>query len=119
LIKINDLILKAFLHQQMLYLLCPSPLLIEHPLFSSIKSLLLSYGTLFILTLVSSLFMNLRLPLFSFKIRTSSSKDYSYQIFIIISSLPAFYFLGWASVPLIILIYLILNFLKNSITETT
>ena len=92
------------------------PLLIEHPLFSSIKSLLLSYGTLFIVTLVSSVLMNLRLPLFSFKIRTSSLKDYSYQIFIIISSLPAFYFLGWASVPLIILIYLILNFLKNSIT---
>ncbi len=92
------------------------PLLIEHPLFSSIKSLLLSYGTLFILTLISSLLMNLRLPLFSFKIKTSNLKDYSYQILIIILSLPAFYFLDWASVPLIILIYLILNFLKNSIT---
>ena len=92
------------------------PLLIEHPLFSSIKSLLMSYGTLFILTLISSLLMNLRLPLFSFKIKTSSLKDYSYQILIIILSFPAFYFLDWASVPLIILIYLILNFFKNSIT---
>ena len=92
------------------------PLLIEHPFFSSIKPLLLSYWTLFILTLVSSLLMNLRLPLFSFKIKTLNIKDYRYQIFIIISSLPAFYFLDWAAVPLIILIYLILNFLKNSIT---
>ena len=92
------------------------PLLIEHPFFSSIKPLLLSYWALFILTLVSSLLMNLRLPLFSFKIKTLNIKDYRYQIFIIISSLPAFYFLDWAAVPLIILIYLILNFLKNSIT---
>lgn len=92
------------------------PLLIEHPFFSSIKPLLLSYWALFILTLVSSLLMNLRLPLFSFKIKTLNIKEYRYQIFIIISSLPAFYFLDWAAVPLIILIYLILNFLKNSIT---
>ena len=92
------------------------PLLIEHPFFSSLKSLLFSYWTLFILTLISSLLMNLKLPLFSFKIKTLDIKDYRYQIFIIVFSLPAFYFLDWAAVPLIILIYLILNFLKNSIT---
>ena len=92
------------------------PLLIEHPSFSAAKPLLLSYKTLLTVTLISSILMNIKLSFFSFKIKTSNIKDYKFQIFLIISSLPAFYFLNWAAVPLLICIYLILNFLKNSIS---
>ena len=91
------------------------PLIIEHPQFISLKPFLKSFPTLVIITLISSLIMNIRLPLFSFKIKSSNVKDYRYQLILFICCFPAFYFFNWVAVPLLILIYLILNFIRNSI----
>ena len=91
------------------------PLIIEHPQFISLKPFLKSFPTLVIITLISSLIMNIRLPLFSFKIKSSNLKDYRYQLILFICCFPAFYFFNWVAVPLLILIYLILNFIRNSI----
>ena len=91
------------------------PLIIEHPQFISVKPFLKSFPTLVIITLISSLIMNIRLPLFSFKIKSSNLKDYRYQLILFACCFPAFYFFNWVAVPLLILIYLILNFIRNSI----
>ena len=60
--------------------------------------------------------MNVRMPFFSLKIETSKISDYTYQLVFFTLSLPALYYLNWAAIPLLILIYLILNFIRNSIT---
>ena len=91
------------------------PLLIEHPFFTSLKPILTSYLTLFIITLMSSILMNVRLPLFSFKIKSFSFNQYRYQTALFALSIPAFYFFNWVAVPVLILIYLILNFIRNSV----
>ena len=91
------------------------PLMIEHPQFRSIKPVLTSFSTLFIITLISSFVMNIRFPLFSFKIKSSNLKDYKYQLILFSLCFPAFYIFNWVAVPLVILIYLILNFIRNSI----
>tara|TARA_A100001011_G_scaffold220227_1_gene228212 strand:+ start:47380 stop:48126 length:747 start_codon:yes stop_codon:yes gene_type:complete len=91
------------------------PLIIEHPQFETIKPILKSFSTLFVITIMSSIIMNLRLPLFSFKIKSSNLKDYKYQIILFLLSFPTFFFFNWVAVPLLIVIYLILNFIRNSI----
>mgnify|MGYP001385082393 CR=1 FL=1 len=91
------------------------PLIIEHPQFVSIKPVLTSFSTLFVITFISSFIMNIRLPLFSFKIKSSNLKDYSYQLILFGLCFPAFYFFNWVAVPLLILIYLILNFINIDI----
>ena len=91
------------------------PLIIEHPQFEALKPILKSFSTLFVITLMSSIIMNLRLPLFSFKIKSSNLSDYKYQIVLFVLSVPAFFLFNWVAVPLLIMIYLILNFIRNSI----
>jgi CDP-diacylglycerol--serine O-phosphatidyltransferase len=92
------------------------PLLIEHPIFESLKEVITSYSTLVIITLLSAILMNVRLPLFSFKIKSLSFQEYQFQWILLLLSLPMFYFFNWVAVPLLILIYLILNVIRNSTT---
>ena len=92
------------------------PLLVEHPLFESIKPIITSYTTLLIITLISAIMMNIRLPLFSFKIKSLSFQEYRFQLVMFLLSFPIFYFFNWAAVPLLILIYLILNVIRSSTT---
>jgi len=54
------------------------------------------------------------LPLFSFKIQSFELRDYVFQLLLILLSVPTFYFLQWVAVPVMIVIYLFLNVLKNS-----
>ena len=91
------------------------PVLQENPFFSFVKPFMASYSTLFIITLISCLLMNVRMPFFSLKIETSKISNYTYQLVFFTLSLPAIYCLNWAAIPLLILIYLILNFIRNSI----
>jgi len=66
--------------------------------------------------LCSAMLMNIRLPLFSFKIKSFNLKEYSYQMVLLLLSLPAFYIFNWAAVPLLILVYLVLNLIRNSLS---
>ena len=90
------------------------PLLIEHPLFSSIKSILATFPALASICLISAILMNIRLPLFSFKIKSLKIQDNGYQLILLFICFPTFYFFQWVAVPLIIIIYLILNVIRNS-----
>tara|TARA_B100001057_G_C22602055_1_gene853159 strand:- start:420 stop:926 length:507 start_codon:yes stop_codon:yes gene_type:complete len=90
------------------------PLLLEHPLFSKVKPFLATYPALMIICVVSAILMNTRLPLFSFKIKYLNIQEYGYQFLLLLCVVPFFYFFQWAAVPLLILIYLILNVIRNS-----
>ena len=54
-------------------------------------------------------------PIWDNLVKSSNLKDYRYQLILFICCFPAFYFFNWVAVPLLILIYLILNFIRNSI----
>ena len=90
------------------------PLLMEHPLFAFLKPFLSTYTALVFISILSAILMNIRLSLFSFKIQSFSLKDYGFQLFLTLLALPAFYFLQWAAVPVMIVIYLFLNVIRNS-----
>tara|TARA_Y100000385_G_scaffold176192_1_gene182083 strand:- start:658 stop:1440 length:783 start_codon:yes stop_codon:yes gene_type:complete len=90
------------------------PLLLEHPLFLNLKPFLATYPALMIICIISAILMNIRLPLFSFKIKYLNIQEYGYQFLLLLCVVPIFYFFQWVAVPLLILIYLILNLIKNS-----
>ena len=92
------------------------PLLFEHPLFVTIKPFFANYTALFIISLVSVLLMNIRLPLFSFKITSFNLKQYGYQFVFLLLVFPVFYFFRWVAVPIMILFYLLLNVIRNSLS---
>ena len=51
--------------------------------------------------------------LFSFKIQSFNIRDYGFQLFLVDSSTyPSFYFLQWAAVPVMIVIYIFKHFRK-------
>ena len=90
------------------------PLLMAHPLFAFFKPFLSTYPALVLISILSAILMNIRLPLFSFKIQSFELRDYGFQLLLILLSVPTFYFLQWVAVPVMIVIYLFLNVLKNS-----
>ena len=51
---------------------------------------------------------------FSFKIKSLKIQDNGYQLILLLICFPTFYFFQWVAVPLIIIIYLILNVIRNS-----
>ena len=91
------------------------PLLLEHPLFLNLKPFLATYPALMIICIFSAILMNIHFPLFSFKIKYLNIQEYGYQFLLILCVVPIFYFFQWVAVPLLILIYLILNLIKNSL----
>lgn len=91
------------------------PLLIDHPIFSNLKPYIANFPALLIVTLISALLMNIRLPLFSFKLVSKRLKDYTYQIILLLAAIPLFYFFEWVAVPLVVVFYVILNILRISL----
>ena len=92
------------------------PLLLEHPLFQVIKPFIANYVALLFISLISFLLMNTRLPLFSFNITSFNFREYSYQFIFLLLVFPVFYFFKWVAVPLMILFYLLLNVIRNSVS---
>ena len=90
------------------------PLLIEHPFFFSVKPFLTSYPPLVIICFMSAILMNMRLPLFSFKIKSLNIREYIYQLVLLVFTIPIFYFFEWVAVPLLLIIYMVLNLISNS-----
>ena len=94
----------------------PAPanaLLVENPLLCFIRPMVNSSLMLFLITLTSSVIMNIRFRLFSFKIKYKSFKEYSFQMILLLMVFPAFYFFNWSAIPLLVIIYLILNLVRN------
>jgi len=89
------------------------PLLLEHKYFIFFKPFVYSFYGLIVVVLISSFLMNSRIRLFAFKIHTYQISDYGYQIFLILCSVPLFYLLQWVAVPVLIILYLFLNVIRN------
>lgn len=90
------------------------PLLLEHKYFIFFKPFVYSFAGLLVVVLISSFLMNSRIRLFAFKIYTYRLSNYGYQIFLILCSLPLFYLMQWVAVPMLIILYLFLNVIRNS-----
>ena len=89
------------------------PILFDHPFFDSIKPFVFSFPALLIITLLSSILMNLRFRLFTFKLNSFKINENLYQIAFFIVGVILFYFLNWISIPILIISYIIVNIFRN------
>ena len=89
------------------------PILFDHPFFDSIKPFVFSFPALLIITLLSSILMNLRFRLFTFKLNSFKINENLYQITFFIIGVILFYFLNWISIPILIISYIIVNIFRN------
>ena len=89
------------------------PILFDHPFFYSIKPFVFSFPSLLIITLLSSVLMNLRFRLFTFKLNSFKINENLYQITFFFVGLILFYFLNWVSIPILIISYIIVNIFRN------
>ena len=89
------------------------PILFDHPFFDSIKPFVFSFPALLIITLLSSVLMNLRFRLFTFKLNSFKINENLYQIAFVIVGVILFYFLNWISIPILIISYIIVNIFRN------
>ncbi len=89
------------------------PILFDHPFFDSIKPFVFSFPALLIITLLSSILMNLRFRLFTFKLNSFKINENVYQIAFFIVGVILFYFLNWISIPILIISYIIVNIFRN------
>ena len=89
------------------------PILFDHPFFDSIKPFVFSFPALLIITLLSSVLMNLRFRLFTFKLNSFKINENLYQITFFIVGVILFYFLNWISIPILIISYIIVNIFRN------
>ena len=93
------------------------PLLFQHPNFSYLKPYFSSLTGLLFICVLSFVIMNVNVRLFSFKIYRFSIAEYGYQLFVLLLGIPLFILFQWASIPLIVLVYLILNLIRNVISK--
>ena len=89
------------------------PILFDHPFFNSLKPFVFSFPALLIITLLSSILMNLRFRLFTFKLNSFKINENLYQIAFFIVGVILFYFLNWISIPILIISYIIVNIFRN------
>ena len=89
------------------------PILFDHPFFNSLKPFVFSFPALLIITLLSSVLMNLRFRLFTFKLNSFKINENLYQIAFVIVGVILFYFLNWISIPILIISYIIVNIFRN------
>ena len=66
-----------------------------------------------IITILSSILMNLRFKLFSFKLNSFKLNENLYQITFFLVGVVLFYFLNWISIPILIISYIIVNIFRN------
>lgn len=90
------------------------PLLLEHKYFVFFRPLVYSFSGLLMIVLISAFLMNSRIRLFAFKIYSYKPSDYTFHVFLLVCSFPLFYFLQWVAVPVLILLYLFLNVVRNT-----
>jgi CDP-diacylglycerol--serine O-phosphatidyltransferase len=67
------------------------------------------------ITVLSSYLLNAEIPLFSLKVKSFSWEKYKMQVVFLIISLILIIFLEFIAIPIIILLYVILSLLNNTI----
>jgi len=89
------------------------PILFEDPVFNSIRPFIFSFSSLLFITFLSSIMMNLRFRLFSFKLNSFRLYENFYQIVFILVGIVLFSFFNWISIPILIILYIIINIFRN------
>ena len=89
------------------------PILYDDPVFNSIRPFIFSFSSLLIITFLSSIMMNLRFRLFSFKLNSYKLYENFYQIIFVLVGIVLFYFFNWISIPILIIVYIIINIFRN------
>jgi len=89
------------------------PILFEDPVFNSIRPFIFSFSSLLFITFLSSIMMNLRFRLFSFKLNSFRLYENFYQIVLVLVGIVLFYFFNWISIPILIILYIIINIFRN------
>tara|TARA_X000001036_G_scaffold225130_1_gene210639 strand:- start:155 stop:895 length:741 start_codon:yes stop_codon:yes gene_type:complete len=89
------------------------PILYDDPVFNSIRPFIFSFSSLLVITFLSSIMMNLRFRLFSFKLNSYRLYENFYQIIFVLIGIVLFYFFNWISIPILIIVYIIINIFRN------
>jgi len=89
------------------------PILYDDPVFNSIRPFIFSFSSLLVITFLSSIMMNLRFRLFSFKLNSFKLHENFYQLIFVLVGIVLFYFFNWISIPILIIVYIIINILRN------
>ena len=93
------------------------PILLKQPHFVFLKPLVISNPVLTAFALIFVILMNAKFPLFSFKSNKTGLMDMVLKILLILISIVLFGIFYWGGVCIIILVYLILNLIRNSLVK--
>lgn len=93
------------------------PMIQYQDMFEGLTDLLYNPYVLLGITLLSTYFLNANIKLFSLKIGKSDWKEYKTQIVFVIFSLIMFVFLGVLAIPIIILSYIFISLILNSVAK--
>ena len=93
------------------------PILLKQPDFVFLKPLVISNPVLTALALIFVILMNANFPLFSFKSNQTGLIDVVLKILLILISIFLFWIFSWGAFCIIILVYLILNLIRNSMAR--
>jgi hypothetical protein len=93
------------------------PILLKQPDFVFLKPLVISNPVLTALALIFVILMNAKFPLFSFKSNQTGLIDVVLKILLILISIFLFWIFSWGAFCIIILVYLILNLIRNSMAR--
>jgi CDP-diacylglycerol--serine O-phosphatidyltransferase len=93
------------------------PLVLQHSNIDFIKSSLSNSSVLLTITFLSALILNAEIPLFSLKIKKMNVKDNLLQITFLSVALLLLFVLRFLAIPLIIMTYIFLSIVKNSLSK--
>lgn len=93
------------------------PLVLQHSNIDFIKSSLSNSSVLLTITFLSALILNAEIPLFSLKIKKMNVKDNLLQITFLSVALFLLFVLHFLAIPLIIMTYIFLSIVKNSLSK--
>jgi len=93
------------------------PLILAYSDNVFIKNLVLNKYVLIAITVILSFLMNAEIPLFSLKLKNFSLKNNWIELVFILISIVALVVLKFVAIPLIIVFYVLLSLLKNSLLK--
>ena len=91
------------------------PLLVKHSDFTFLKAIVISNPGLISLTLIFVLLMNANFHLFSFKSLKTGLIDLILRLLLVIAASILIYFYDLGGISFVVLVYLFLNLIKNSL----
>ncbi len=91
------------------------PLLVKHPTLSFLKPVVISNPGLIVMTVIFVILMNANFEMFGFKSLKTGMVDTFLRILLVVAAPVMIILFGLGGISLVILIYLIVNLVKNSV----